>query len=81
MAKHLIELKPYLRDGASLAYVVGDQASYFQIPIRTSKLLGEVAESIGNYKVERVDTFRKRFATATETWLNEDVLVLKYKEQ
>lgn len=81
MAKHLIKLKPYLRDGASLAYVVGDQASYFQIPIRTSKLLGEVAESIGGYKVERIDTFRKRFATATETWLNEDVLVLKYKEQ
>lgn len=80
MSKHLTELKPYLHDGASLAYVVGDQASYFQIPIRTSKLLGEVAESIGNYKVERIDTFRKRFATATETWLNEDVLVLKYKE-
>ena len=79
MARHLSELKPYLRNGASLAYVVGDQASYFQIPIRTSVLLGEVAESIGGYRVDRVDTFRKRFATATETWLNEDVLVLKYK--
>ena len=79
MARHLSELKPYLRNGASLAYVVGDQASYFQIPIRTSVLLGEVAGSIGGYRVDRVDTFRKRFATATETWLNEDVLVLKYK--
>lgn len=79
MARHLSELKPYLRNGASLAYVVGDQASYFQIPIRTSVLLGEIAESIGGYRVDRVDTFRKRFATATETWLNEDVLVLKYK--
>ena len=79
MARHLSELKQYLRNGASLAYVVGDQASYFQIPIRTSVLLGEVAESIGGYRVDRVDTFRKRFATATETWLNEDVLVLKYK--
>lgn len=79
MARHLSELKPYLRNGASLAYVVGDQASYFQVPIRTSVLLGEVAESIGGYRVDRVDTFRKRFATATETWLNEDVLVLKYK--
>ena len=79
MARHLSGLKPYLRNGASLAYVVGDQASYFQIPIRTSVLLGEVAESIGGYRVDRVDAFRKRFATATETWLNEDVLVLKYK--
>ena len=79
MARHLSELKPYLRTGASLAYVVGDQASYFQIPIHTSILLGEVAESIGGYEIDRIDTFRKRFATATEMWLNEDVLVLKYK--
>lgn len=79
MARHLSELKPYLRSGASLAYVVGDQASYFQIPIRTAALLGEVAESIGGYRVDRVDTFRKRFATATEMWLNENVLILKYK--
>lgn len=81
MAKHLLTIKPFLKDGACLAYVVGDQASYFQIPIRTSELLGEVAESIGDYKVDRIDTFRKRFATATESWLNEDVLVLKYKEK
>lgn len=79
MAKHLLELKPFLKDGASLAYVVGDQASYFQIPIRTSILLGEVAESLGGYSVDRIDTFRKRYATATETWLNEDVLILKYR--
>lgn len=81
MAKHLMTIKPFLKDGARLAYVVGDQASYFQIPIRTSELLGEVAESIGDYKVDRIDTFRKRFATATESWLNEDVLVLRYKEK
>lgn len=80
MTRHLSELRPYLRNGASLAYVVGDQASYFQIPIRTSLLLGEIAESIGGYQVDRIDIFRKRFATATETWLNEDVLILKYKE-
>lgn len=80
MAKHLISLKTLLKNDAYLAYVVGDQASYFQIPIRTSNLLGEVAESLGNYKVVRIDTFRKRFATATDTWLNEDVLILNYKE-
>lgn len=80
MARHLINIKSALKDGAFLAYVVGDQASYFQIPIRTSQILGEVAESIGNYKVVRIDTFRKRFATATETWLNEDVLILQYQE-
>lgn len=79
MARHLIDMKQVLKPGAYLAYVVGDQASYFQIPIRTSHLLGEVAEHIGDYEVVRIDTFRKRFATATDTWLNEDVLILRYK--
>lgn len=77
MARHLINLKPILADGARLAYVVGDQASYFNIPIRTAELLAEVAEHAG-YRVENIDHFRKRYATATDTWLNEDVLILKY---
>ena len=81
MARHLESIKPLLKDGAHLAYVVGDQASYFQIPIRTSFLLGEVAESLGGYKVERIDTFRKRYATATGIWLNEDVLILSYERE
>lgn len=77
MAKHLINLKPVLAPGAKLAYVVGDQASYFKIPVKTAELLAEVAESVG-YKVEGIDNFRKRYATATDTWLNEDVLILSY---
>lgn len=77
MARHLISLKPVLAPGAKLAYVVGDQASYFKIPIKTAELLAEVAESVG-YKVEGIDNFRKRYATATDTWLNEDVLILSY---
>ncbi|MBP3666052.1 MAG: DNA methyltransferase [Clostridia bacterium] len=78
MARHFIELKPYLSRQAKLAYIVGDQASYFQIPIKTSLILCEIAESVGGYKVQSINAFRKRFATATESWLNEDVLVLKY---
>lgn len=77
MARHLINLKPVLTPGAKLAYVVGDQASYFKIPIKTAELLAEVAESVG-YKVDGIDNFRKRYATATDTWLNEDVLILSY---
>ena len=80
MAKHFIDLKAILSDGARLAYVVGDQASYFQIPIRTSQLLGEIAEHHG-YKVDSIKTFRKRFATSTESWLNEDILILRYNKQ
>lgn len=77
MAKHFQELKSVLAKNARLAYVVGDQASYFKIPIRTAKLLAEVAENAG-YKVEGIEPFRKRYATGTDTWLSEDVLILKY---
>lgn len=77
MAKHFIAMKSILSPNAKLAYVVGDQASYFKIPIQTAKLLAEVAEYVG-YQVEGIEPFRKRYATATDTWLNEDVLILKY---
>lgn len=77
MARHFIELKSILEKNARLAYVVGDQASYFKIPIRTAKLLAEVAENMG-YEVENIELFRKRYATRTNTWLNEEVLILKY---
>ena len=75
MAKHLNDLKPFLKKESKLAYVVGQQASYFRIPIATADLLGEVAESIG-YRVESIDLFRERFSTATKTNIKEEVLIL-----
>jgi hypothetical protein len=39
IARHLSELRMVLRPGAKLAYVVGDQASYLQVMIRTGQLL------------------------------------------
>lgn len=76
MASHLYSLKPYLKPNAKLAYVVGQQASYFQIPIKTAELLGEVAESIG-YKVANIELFRERYATTTKTNIKEEVLILE----
>jgi DNA modification methylase len=78
MKKHLSELRPALKPGAQLAYVVGDQASYLRILIRTANLLGEIADSLG-YEVVRKDLFRTRLATATKTQLNEEVLILRWK--
>ena len=75
MAKHLLEIKPYLKDGAKLAYVVGEQASYFRIPVKTAELLGEVAESVG-YQIDGIDLFRERFSTATKSSIKEEVLLL-----
>jgi len=77
MARHLAELRPLLRPGASLAYVVGDQASYLRIMIRTGQILGSIAEELG-YKVDRIDLFRTRLATATREQLREEVVVLRW---
>lgn len=77
MARHLAELRPILKPGSHLAYVVGDQASYLRVMIRTGQLLGEIAQSLG-YELVRIDLFRKRFATATQEELREEVVVLRW---
>lgn len=77
MVRHLAELRPALRPGAKLAYVVGDQASYLRVMIRTGELLASLAEPLG-YTVESIDLFRTRLATATKEQLREEVVVLKW---
>ncbi len=77
MARHLAELRKVLKPGAKLAYVVGDQASYLRIMIKTGNLLSEIAQSLG-YDLIRVDLFRKRQATATKSELREEVVVLSW---
>lgn len=77
MARHLSDLRALLRPGAKLAYVVGDQASYFRIMIRTGEILAEVAEQLG-YKVLDIELFRTRFSTATREQLREEVLLLQW---
>ncbi|MFY9234218.1 MAG: DNA methyltransferase [Fimbriimonadaceae bacterium] len=77
MARHLQSLQPKLKPGALLGYVVGDQASYLQIQIRTGQLLAEIAERQG-YEVVDVDLFRTRLATATKQQLREEVVVLRW---
>jgi len=77
MARHLGDLAKVLRPGARLAYVVGDQASYLRVMIRTGKLLANIAQTMG-YEVERIDLFRTRTATATKQQLREQVVVLRW---
>ena len=75
MLRHLRSMKPVLRQNARLAYVVGDQASYFRVPIPTGEILEGLAAAEG-YVVEGRELFRTRFATATGEPLREEVLVL-----
>ena len=78
MARHLETLRPALRPNAHLAYVVGDQASYLRVMIRTGQLLGDIAEALG-YELVRIDLFRTRISTVTKEQLREEVVILKYK--
>lgn len=77
MAKHLLELQSVLKPGAHLAYVVGDQASYLRVMIRTGQLIAEIAQALG-YELVRIDLFRTRFSTATKANLNEEVVILRW---
>ena len=79
MLRHLIDLRPLLRPGAQLAYVVGDQASYLRVMIRTGQLLADLAKSVG-YEVVGIDLFRTRLATATKEQLREEVVILRWPE-
>ena len=75
MAKHFAALRTVLNPGAKLAYVVGDQASYLRVMIRTGTLLADIAQSLG-YRVEGIDLFRTRLSTATGEQLREEVVLL-----
>ncbi len=77
MARHLSSLRDVLRPGARLAYVVGDQASYLRVMIRTGQILASIAERCG-YEVDGIDLFRTRPATATRDQLREEVLLLRW---
>ena len=78
MARHLTELRNILRPGAQLAYVVGDQASYLRVMIRTGQILGDIAQKLG-YELVGIDLFRTRLATATKEQLREEVVILRWK--
>lgn len=79
MVKHLAGLRNALKRGARLAYVVGDQASYLRVLIRTGTLLADLAQSLG-YRVIDIDLFRTRVSTATGDQLREEVVLLEWPQ-
>ncbi len=77
MVRHLASLRPVLKPGAKLAYVVGDQASYLRVMIRTGRLLADLASSLG-YEVSGIELFRTRPSTVTGDQLREEVVLLEW---
>jgi hypothetical protein len=77
MTRHLAALRSVLQPGAHLAYVLGDQASYFQVMIHTGQIVARIAETLG-YRCESIELFRTRQSTATREQLREEVVVLSW---
>ncbi len=78
IVRHLMALRSGLRPGAYLGYVVGDQASYLRVLIRTGQIVAEIAQSLG-YELVSIDLFRTRFSTTTRELLREEVVVLRWR--
>ena len=77
MHRRLASMRSVLKPGARLAYVVGDQASYLRVMIRTGQILSQIAESLG-YVVTGIDLFRTRPSTVTGEQLREEVVLLEW---
>lgn len=75
MRRHFTSLFRLMPRGGKAVYVVGDQAAYARVPIRTAVLLGEVAESVG-FKVDGISQWRQRWATGISAYLDENILFL-----
>lgn len=78
MFRHLRSLLPLMKSGGRCAYVVGDQMSFLMVHIKTGEILAELADDIG-YKVEKIDLWRERWATASKTPIREEVVVFTKK--
>lgn len=79
MKRHLSNLRPLLKEKAILAYVVGDQSSYLQVPIKTAKILGSIATEVG-YDLVEIRHWRNRQSTATSKVIVENILILRRKD-
>ena len=77
MYRHLMRLRSVLRPGAKCAYVVGDQASFFRVHIKTGQILADIAELLG-FRVDGIDLFRTRRSTVTRASLREEVVLLTW---
>ncbi|NJO84613.1 MAG: hypothetical protein HC828_18810 [Blastochloris sp.] len=77
MYRVLEQIDQVLVPGGKIALVVGDQMSYFQVPIRTAELLQLIAQRKLGYTKSTIIVFRTRKATATRTDVEEHTLILE----
>jgi len=77
MYRVLEQLQRVMSPGGKIALVVGDQMSYFRVPIHTAKLLSLVARRKLEYAEVEAIVWRTRRATATKMDIEEHILILE----
>jgi DNA modification methylase len=77
MYRVLEQLQQVVKPGGKLAFVVGDQMSYFRIPIFTARLLNSLAcQKLEFCEVETL-LWRKRWSSVTKMDVEEHILILE----
>jgi hypothetical protein len=79
MKRHLMSIGSMLVPNAQCAYVIGDQSSYLQVHIPSSKILSSIADEIGFETVD-IQHWRSRWSTTTSKEIKENILILRKKE-
>jgi hypothetical protein len=77
MYRALEQLQQVMLSGGRLALVLGDQMSYFRVPIRTARLLSLIACRKLCYSEVETRVWRTRRATATGMDVEEHILILE----
>lgn len=77
MYRVLEQLQQVVRPGGKVALVVGDQMSFFRVPVRTAHLLRLIACRTLDYKESETLVWRTRRATATRMDIEEHILILE----
>lgn len=77
MYRVLEQLQQIMPVGGKVALVVGDQMSYFRVPIYTARLLSLVAQQKLNYVEAETLLWRTRKSTVTKMDVEEHILILE----
>ena len=81
MYRHFQEVGRVLKPGGYAAYIVGDQSSFFAIPIPTARILAQLAEHCGSrLNLVSMEPVRKfRGTRGKVSWSNSEWLILLRK--
>lgn len=78
MQRHFEQLYDLMNQNGKAAYVVADQASYWQVKIETGEILAELAENRVGFEVEDIKHWRSVNVTkGKDEKLPEEILLLK----